>query len=255
MSTQPAFSEEINAFLSSPRVALVGCRAIRTNSARVLYGDMRNWGYDAVAISPAPDRSFAGAPVYRGCKTWAAGRRGVAADIACAERADRARLRRSRREAGLVLRGERPVERERSGDCLLPGTGHRGDPRLLPVHVHPAGAVFPQNPRIRCPHDGPVPALKEAGGRSRQALRFWPAAALSVNLRFTFCLPTASEAVPAPTLGWRPNCGNRRAARASEQHDEEHLQELEPAQIELAPEKRDADGPDVRRALARIGPR
>ena len=63
MSTSTGVREEINAFLSSPRVALVGVSRDPNEFGPRLYADMRNWGYDAVAISPHLTE-LRGAPVY-----------------------------------------------------------------------------------------------------------------------------------------------------------------------------------------------
>jgi uncharacterized protein len=44
--------EEIDAFLASPRLAIVGVPRDSKEFGQRLYTDLRNWGYDAVAVSP-----------------------------------------------------------------------------------------------------------------------------------------------------------------------------------------------------------
>ena len=63
MSTTTGVRAEIDAFLASPRLALIGVSRDPKEFGQRLYGDMRNWGYDAIAVSPHLTE-LGGAPVY-----------------------------------------------------------------------------------------------------------------------------------------------------------------------------------------------
>jgi predicted CoA-binding protein len=55
--------EEIEAFLASPRLAIVGVPRDSKEFGQRLYADLRNWGYDAVAVSPNLN-TIGDAPAY-----------------------------------------------------------------------------------------------------------------------------------------------------------------------------------------------
>lgn len=55
--------EEIDAFFASPRLAIIGVPRDAKEFGQRLYADMRNWGYDAVAVSPNL-KTVGDAPAY-----------------------------------------------------------------------------------------------------------------------------------------------------------------------------------------------
>ena len=205
--------QEIEAFWGSERLAVIGVARDPKEFGHKLFTDLRQWGYDAVPVSPNLT-AVGDVPALRaGAGYRLEGRRGPVADVARLERADRARLRRGRRAPRVVLWRGRPLGRKRGGHRILPRAWHGSRPGLLPVHVpaahrsstrctasSPADTVLPQDARLRRPLDGAVPQVT----RMCRIEEMWPIRVMRA---------AASRAIPSPSRESRSSCGSPPVAR------------------------------------------